>query len=127
MYQTEIKINTKFINRLYNFSLYNYNKIKTAKSQVTEKFCIRIAGESMINAGITPGSVVEVTKNITPYHNDIVLARINGVHTIKRLQISNDHTYTLLAENKSFEPIVIDENMDFTIEGVITNIFSSEY
>jgi SOS-response transcriptional repressor LexA len=124
MYSVQIKIKTKLINRLYNFNKKNY--ILSLKQQIKpiEKFCVKILGNSMMNVGIINGSIVEITKNIQVYHNDIILAKVNGVHTIKRLLINHDNTYTLMPENIDFEPIDVCYEMDFCIEGVVTKIIN---
>jgi DNA polymerase V len=123
MYQINIKIKTKFISRHYLLSKAMFKKsLKSYKPKPVEKFCVRIAGESMVNAGLFPGAVVEITKNLHPCHNDIILAKVNGVHTIKRLFINHDNTYTLMPENMDYEPIHVDLNCDFEIEGVVTRV-----
>jgi DNA polymerase V len=123
MYAIQIKINTKYINRFYQFTQDHYSFVTPEEDyKPIEKFCVKITGESMINAGITPGSIVEITKNISVFHNDIILAKVNGVHTIKRLFINHDNSYTLYPENIDYEPIDVHEDMAFEIEGVVTNV-----
>jgi DNA polymerase V len=124
MYLIQIKIKTKLISRLYNFTKENFIPILKQDLKPIERFCVKITGESMINVGLIPGSVVEITKNIQIYHNDIVLAKLNGIHTIKRLLINHDNTYTLMPENMDYDPIEVKEDMDFCIEGVVTKILN---
>jgi SOS-response transcriptional repressor LexA len=121
MYQTKIILSTKFVTRTYAFDNHSYH-IAYKGYESLDKFCVRISGESMIQAGICPGDIVEVAKNLTPFHNDIVLAKIDGIHTIKRLYINEDQSYTLFPENIDFEPIEISSMMDFVIEGVVTRV-----
>jgi DNA polymerase V len=123
MYNIQILLTSNYLNRLYNFDLsYMQDNSDLRFFPPVEKFCVRITGESMVQAGIKPGDVVEVVKNMEVVNNDIILAKVNGIHTIKRLQINHDHTYTLLPENIDFDPIIIDESMDFEIEGIVTRV-----
>ena len=49
-------------------------------------------------------------------HGDIVVARLNGEVTVKRLDRSQK-TLRLLAENIDFGPIVVTPDAEFFIEG----------
>jgi DNA polymerase V len=86
-------------------------------------FFVKVEGDSMKNAGIYPGDIVVVDRLLTPKNNNIVLAIIDGEFTVKRLQIENlgtESTVTLIPENSNYEPIIITQEMDFQIWGVIT-------
>ena len=124
MYSINIKINTKLITRLYSFTNNNWRTKNNKLKQRLKKFCVKIAGESMINAGLYPGAIVEIARGLTPCHNDIILAKLDGTHTIKRLWINEDNTTFLLPENFDFEPINVADYQSFDIEGVVTRIVS---
>jgi DNA polymerase V len=83
-------------------------------------FAVRVTGLSMIGAGIFPGDIAVVNRAITPYHECIVLALLDGEFTIKRYW-SRGGTITLHPENKEFRDIVIREGQEFEIWGVVTN------
>lgn len=95
----------------------NHELVKNPKAT----FCVRVAGQSMIGAGIDDGDLLIVDKQKEPGHKQIVLAVINGEYTVKRLLINNKGTF-LQAENPAFEPIQINEFMDFRIWGVVTGL-----
>ena len=84
-------------------------------------FCVKVEGSSMTKAGINTGDIMIVDRSLTPKHNDIVLAVIDGDFTVKRLAV-NDNSVYLVPENDSFSPIKITESMDFQIWGIITHI-----
>lgn len=67
-------------------------------------FYIRIAGDSMRDAGILDGSVVLVDKAIKPQHGHIVIAVVDGEFTCKRLHLCGAHLH-LKPENPAF-PVI---------------------
>ena len=60
-------------------------------------FMVRVAGESMLGAGIAPGDILTVDKGLEPQNDDIVLAIVDGAFTVKRLCLGRE--VMLLAEN----------------------------
>lgn len=87
-------------------------------------FLLRVSGESMINAGIHPNDLVLVERSRSPRNGDIVIARIDGEYTIKRLQ-RNGQQVVLMPENPTFSPII--PNQDLSIEGVVTSVIRKYY
>lgn len=84
-------------------------------------FCVRVAGQSMIDAGIDDGDLLIVDKSLHPENNNIVLAVINGDYTVKRLYRNEEGLY-LQPANRNFSPIKITEFMDFRLWGVVTGV-----
>ncbi len=82
-------------------------------------FFVRVKGTSMINAGIHSNDILIVDRALTPTHNRIVIARIDGELTVKRIKLDKDKT-TLVPENDDFKPIEITSTMDFEVWGVVT-------
>jgi DNA polymerase V len=83
-------------------------------------FFVRAKGDSMIGAGIYPGDLLIVDRSINPRSSHIVVASINGEHTLKRLVTINGRT-ALYPENSKFKPIEINNETDFQIFGVATH------
>jgi DNA polymerase V len=81
-------------------------------------FSVYASGDSMINAGIFDGDLLLVNSREEPRHRKIVIATIDGQQTVKRLHMENGY-YTLVPENDNYRPIVITENMEFSIQGVV--------
>ena len=79
-------------------------------------YLLRVQGDSMINVGIFDGDLLAVCNAETARHGDIVVARINGEVTVKRLDRGNQ-TVRLIPENDNYSPIDIEEETDFFIEG----------
>lgn len=79
-------------------------------------YLLRVHGDSMIDIGIFDGDLLAVRKSETARHGDVVVARVDGEVTVKRLDRS-PKGLRLLAENQNYEPIVIAPDSDFFIEG----------
>lgn len=84
-------------------------------------FCVRVAGQSMIDAGIDDGDLLIVDKALSPENNNIVLAVINGDYTVKRLYKDGAELY-LQPANKNYSPIKVTPFMDFRLWGVVTGV-----
>jgi repressor LexA len=75
-----------------------------------ELFMLRVAGDSMIGAGITDGDLVVIRQQEDAENGDIVAALIDGVEvegTVKTLKRSDGHTW-LMPQNPVFTPILGD-------------------
>ena len=84
-------------------------------------FCVRVNGQSMIDAGIDDGDLLIVDKSLEPQNKNIILAVINGEYTVKRLYKNGEDLF-LQPENKHLNPIKITPYMDFRIWGVVTGL-----
>ena len=87
-------------------------------------FFVKVAGNSMINAGIKSGDLLVVDLSLEPKDKKIVVAIINGEFTLKRILKKGDKLF-LAPENENFAPIEIKEEMDFEVWGVVTWILHS--
>ena len=79
-------------------------------------FYVKVEGDSMINAGIHPGSLLVVDRAVEVHEGHIVVARINDELCVKRYCVE-DGLICLMPENEEFRPIIITEGMDFEIWG----------
>ena len=84
-------------------------------------FFVRVAGDSMVNAGIHNNDIIIVDRSIKPKHGKIIVAALDGQMTVKRLY-RRDKKVILLPENKLFKPIEISDSMEIVIWGVATNV-----
>ena len=79
-------------------------------------YLLRVHGDSMIDIGIFDGDLLAVQKSETARHGDVVVARVDGEVTVKRLD-RTPKGLRLLAENQNYEPIIIAPDSEFFIEG----------
>ncbi len=70
-----------------------------------DAFALRVAGDSMIDAGIFEGDIVIVRPERSPANGAIVVARIEDEITIKRFY-QKDRTVRLVPENRAMEPMI---------------------
>lgn len=85
-------------------------------------FFVRVRGESMMGVGIYSGDVLVVNKALTPRHNDIVIASINGEYTVKQLSLK---PAGLIAHNPAYKPIWLNDLSQLEVFGVVTNVVRS--
>jgi len=82
-------------------------------------FMVRVAGLSMIKAGIEPNDILVVDKSEDVSHGDIVIAVVDGELTVKRFSNIKGHI-SLISENKSFPPIEFKDGSELIIWGVVS-------
>jgi repressor LexA len=87
-----------------------------------EVFFLKVKGDSMIGRSISDGDYVMVNPSAKPKENDIVAARIGDEATVKTLTHSNGQV-VLEPANPSEREIVLNENDDFSILGVLCGVF----
>jgi len=103
---------TDYIER--GLDLHNYVVKKPAAT-----FFMRAKGDSMVDAGIYPEDILVIDRSITPLSGHIVVASLNGEFTLKRLSYHFGKPI-LIAENKKYKAISVNEESDFQIFGVLT-------
>lgn len=80
-------------------------------------YLLRVSGDSMRDDGIFDGDLVAVKRANEARNGQIVVARIDGEITIKRLEQTRTRL-RLLPRNPDFQPILIALGSDFAIEGL---------
>ena len=87
-------------------------------------FFMRVAGDSMVDAGIFDGDLVVVDRSLEVKSGDIIVAILNGEFTIKRFR-RDGSTIELVPENPKYRKITLNESMEFEIWGVVTGTYKS--
>ena len=95
------------------------NELLVQKPAAT--FFVRAQGESMLGAGIHPNDILVVDRSIEAVPGKIVICALNGELTVKRLERDNGQ-WQLKAENPAYADIVIYDELDMVIWGVVTNV-----
>lgn len=90
----------------------------------TECFGLKVRGDSMINAGIMEGDLVIIQPQKEAVNGDIVVALIKDEATMKRFALIDGKIY-LIPENDNYEPIIIDNQEEFSIVGKVIGVFRS--
>lgn len=86
-------------------------------------FFIRASGDSMRDAGIQDGSILVVNSARPPMSGDIVVASVDGKHTVKRLVRVADR-FELHPDNASGVYPVITVEHELNIFGVVTSVIT---
>ena len=84
-------------------------------------FALHVRGDSMIDAGILQGDHVIVQKQDTARPGEIVVALLDDEATVKYYRPHRDRV-ELVAANEKYAPIVVDEDSDFRVLGVVRGV-----
>ena len=85
-------------------------------------FLLRVHGDSMRDAGILDRDLIAVHRTAEAANGQIVVARVDGEVTVKRLRRTRSRIQ-LLPENPDYEPITVDPHeTDFGIEGLFVGV-----
>jgi DNA polymerase V len=84
-------------------------------------FMFTVRGDSMIGASIEEGDKVIVDRAMTPKHDDIVVAVVDGEYTIKRLY-KHQGRVELQPENPAYSPIVLSDGIELLVWGVVVGV-----
>lgn len=82
-------------------------------------FIVRVAGGSMVNAGISDGDELLVDRSKRPRDGDVVVAVLDGQLTVKRLQVTASGVL-LRAESDGYPDIAVAELSELVVWGVAT-------
>lgn len=85
-------------------------------------FTLRIAGHSMIQAGIHDGDLAIVDRSLVARHDDVIVAVLGGELTCKRLLIRGGRTYLAPdSDDPAYRVVDVTGREDFQVWGVITS------
>jgi len=87
-------------------------------------FFVRVAGDSMIDAGIHPGDILVVDRALEPQDSNVVIAVIDGELTVKRISQRHGKLF-LMPDNEAYQPLEILAEMEFEVWGVVTSVIHS--
>lgn len=81
-------------------------------------FFLKVSGDSMIQAGIFNNDLLIVDRSLSPSHQKIVVAAVDGELLVKRFLI--DQTNIILkSENTTYKDIEVKSDQDLVIWGVV--------
>ncbi len=88
-------------------------------------YLLRVKGDSMRDDGIFDGDLVAVQRASDARNGQVVVARIDGEITIKRLERTRSRL-RLLPRNPDYAPIEVPPGSDFAIEGIYCGLVRAE-
>ena len=86
------------------------------------EFMLTVRGESMRDAGIESGDIVNVIGDVMTCDGDIVLASIDGEYTLKTYYEDEENRKWLVPQNEAFDPILLDGSRMVKILGRVKEI-----
>ncbi|MDR1519441.1 MAG: transcriptional repressor LexA [Planctomycetota bacterium] len=87
-----------------------------------EHFALRVAGDSMVDAGLWDGDFVIVRRQPRVESGEIGVAVIDGQATIKRFHWLAGGGLELVPENEKYQPFTVDPAADFSIGGKVVGM-----
>lgn len=89
-------------------------------------FIIKVNGDSMTGEGIFDRSLLVVDRSLTYKKNSIVIACVDNEFTVKKIDRIKGKYY-LISANKDFEPILVDEDNELLVWGIVTWVLNPKY
>lgn len=84
-------------------------------------FFVRVAGDSMRDAGIDDGDLLAVDKSLEAEDGTIAVCLLDGEFTLKRVRIERGRVL-LVPANARYRPIEVSPEEDFAVWGVVTYV-----
>ena len=102
----------------------DYREIPSSTFHPHADYFLRVQGQSMVDVGIMDGDLLAVHQQPTAENQQIIVARVDGDVTVKRLKHTrNKHEIHLLPENRDYSPIIVDlRAQEFAIEGLAVGV-----
>lgn len=97
---------------------------KVAVKNEAATFYARVAGQSMIGAGLDDGDLLVIDRSLEPEDGKIAVCLIDGDFTVKRLKVEKNCIW-LMAENKRYKPILVTEENELMIWGIVTHVLKA--
>lgn len=86
------------------------------------EFLVRARGDSMKDAGIMEGDILQVVTDVPPSDGDIVLATLDGDYTVKTYCEDDEGRPWLVPQNEEYLPIRLEDYNDVVIVGVVRQV-----
>ena len=84
-------------------------------------FYARVSGDSMLNAGLSDGDLIIIDRSLNPENDKIAVCFLDGEFTVKRVKKEKNKLY-LIPENKNYKKILIEEQDQLIIWGIVTYV-----
>ena len=94
---------------------------------VPATFIIRVQGKSMTNVGIYDGDLLVVDKSLKPKNFSTVIANIHDELVVKNFVKTKDEQFLASGSKKIEDKIIINNESDIFIWGVVTYVIHSVY
>ena len=87
-------------------------------------FYARVAGQSMVGAGLDDGDLLVIDRSLEPTDGKIAVCFVDGEFTVKRLKVDKDCVW-LMPENEHYKPLQVTEDNELIIWGIVTHVLKA--
>ena len=94
---------------------------------VPATFIIRVQGKSMTDVGIYDGDLLVVDRSLQPKNFSTVVANVHDELVVKNFVKSKDQNFLSSGSKKIEDKIIINQDSDIFIWGVVTYVIHSTY
>ena len=94
---------------------------------VPATFVIRVQGKSMTDVGIDDGDLLVVDKSLKPKNFSTVVANVHDELVVKNFVKTKDEQFLTSGSKKIEDKIIINNESDIFIWGVVTYVIHSVY
>jgi len=94
---------------------------------VPATFIIRVQGKSMMDVGIYDGDLLVVDKSLKPKNFSIVVANVHDELVVKNFVKEKDEQFLTSSSKKIEDKIIINNDSEIFIWGVVTYVIHSVY
>ena len=94
---------------------------------VPATFIIRVQGKSMTDVGIYDGDLLVVDRSLKPKNFSTVVANVHDELVVKNFIKSKDQNFLSSGSRKIEDKIIINQDSDVFIWGVVTYVIHSTY
>ena len=94
---------------------------------VPATFIVRVQGKSMVNVGINDGDLLVVDKSLTPKNFSTVIANVHDELVVKSFVQERDKKFLTSGSKRIEDKILINEEEDVFIWGIVTYVIHSVY
>ena len=94
---------------------------------VPATFIIRVQGKSMTDVGIYDGDLLIVDRSLEPKNFSTVVANVHDELVVKNFIKSKNQNFLSSGSNKIEDKIIINEDSNVFIWGVVTYVIHSTY
>jgi DNA polymerase V len=94
---------------------------------VPATFIIRVQGKSMTGVGIYDGDLLVVDKSLKPKSFSIVVANVHDELVVKNFVKEKDEQFLTSSSKKIEDKIIINNDSEISIWGVVTYVIHSVY
>ena len=94
---------------------------------VPATFVIRVQGKSMTDVGIYDGDLLVVDRSLEPKNFSTVVANVHDELVVKNFIKSKDQKFLSSGSNNTEDKIIINEDSNVFIWGIVTYVIHSTY